>query len=560
VRILGSAAYLGGRIAFIAAVLACFGTACTRRGDRTVPGPQTPQPGGRLVVLSEPAQSLDPALADEVYESVVDRQIYEGLVALDAGLRLQPALASSWMISPDGLNYTFQIRPNVRFHDGSLLDAGTVAHSLERCLSLREIEGTLAESSLERIRGAAAFREGRAEHVEGIVVKDDRTLEINLDAPLSIFLKVLAMEQTSIVARKLSDSRGDNLFESNPVGTGPFRFAHRQATGGVCLSRFDEYWGVKALLDSLTFVPAPVGAQDGQRDGAGTPYEIQALSDRTIQFAELPSGTSAQARAAGLPVYRSPELSVSFMGLRCDLPPFDIPEVRRAALLAIRRDALIAVDPEGMVPAAGVLPPGLPGRDPGNRMPKPDPGEAARLLARSGHPGGAGLAPVSLAVSRTSNPRLYEPIVSDLRTIGLAVTVQRLDWHALDSLALRGSLQAFMMSWVADLPDPDAFLYPIFHSRGQSNLFGYRSARADSLLEAGRTLPAGPERNRIYADLQETVLQDAPLIPLYHNSLAYSWSPAVNGVDIGPCGFALVAFRSVWLHDGGRNLAQGVAK
>ncbi len=115
----------------------------------------------------------------------MDRQIYEGLVALDAGLRLQPALAVSWTISPDGMLYSFRIRPDVRFHDGSLLDAATVAASLERSLSRSGGEGTLAAASLARIHGAEAFRAGRAAHIEGIRVQDDRTLEIELDSPLS---------------------------------------------------------------------------------------------------------------------------------------------------------------------------------------------------------------------------------------------------------------------------------------------------------------------------------------------------------------------------------------
>ncbi len=537
----------GAPAALAAAFLACAFLACGKGGERTAPGAGLPCSGGRLVVLSEPPQSLDPLLSDEVYEAVVDHQIYEGLVALDAGLRLQPALATSWTISPDGLLYTFKIRPDVQFHDGSILDAATVAASLERCLSRGGMEGTLAATSLARIHGADAFLAKRAAHVHGIRVRDDRTLEIELDAPLSILLKVLAMEQTAIVSRAVSSSSDPFFAEANPIGSGPFRLVHRERSGEVCLARFDGYWGSRAFVDSLIFYSAPAGSEAGQGRGEGPPFELQALKDGRIQFAGLPSGTSAEARAAGFPVYRSPELSVSFIGLRCDLAPFDIPEVRRAALLSIRREALTAVDPEGMVPAAGLLPPGMPGRDPVNRMPKPDPLEAGRQLDQAGHPGARGLAPVALAVSRTTNPLLYEPIAADLRAIGLDVRIEHYDWRALDSLATMGGLQMFVMSWVADLPDPDAFLYPLFHSTGQSNLFGYRSARADSLLDRGRGMSPGSERNQVYVDLQEQILHDVPMIPLYHNSLAYAWNPAVKGVEIGPCGFALLSFRAVWL-------------
>lgn len=539
--------YVGAAAVFTAALLACAFLACEKAGERAAPNPGTPSIGGRLVVLSEPPQSLDPTLADEVYEAVVDHQMYEGLVALDAGLRLQPALATSWTISPDGLLYTFSIRPNVHFHDGSILDAGTVAASLERCLFRGGVEGTLAATSLARIRGADAYIKGSATRIEGIRVRDDRTLEIELDSPLSILLKVLAMDQTAIVSRSVSGSSDPAFVESNPIGSGPFRLTRRERSGEVCLARFDDYWGPKAFVDSLIFCPAPVQDQVGGAKRGEPPFEVQALKDGRIQFAELPSGTSAEARAAGFPVYRSPELSISFLGLRCDLPPFDLRDVRRAALLSIRRETLTAVDPEGMVPAGGLLPPGMPGRDPVSRMPKSDLDEARRLIEVSGHPGGRGLAPIELAVARTTNPLLYEPIAAALHSIGLVVRIQHYDWRALDSLATRGKLQMFVMSWVADLPDPDAFLYPMFNSKGQSNLFGYSSARADSLLEKGRVMTPGPERNQVYVSLQDQILDDAPMVPLYHNSLAYAWDPAVKGIDIGPCGFALLSFRSVWL-------------
>ncbi len=355
------------------------------------------------------------------------------------------------------------------------------------------------------------------------------------------------MEQTAIVGKRVSDSKDPSIVESNPIGSGPFRFGHREGDGRVCLLRFDGYWGPKAYLDSLVFCPTSARARRTTPGGDAAPFEVQALTDGRIEFTELPSGTSAQARSAGFSVYRSPELSVSFIGLRCDRRPFDIPDVRRAALYAIRRSALTAVDPEGMVPAAGILPPGLPGRDPTNWMPKPDPEEASRLLDRAGHPGGRGLAPLVLSVAATTNPRLFEPIAADLRAVGFDVQVRQFDWRALDSLASSGDIQAFVMSWVADLPDPDAFLYPLFHSRGQSNLFGYHSTRADSLLEEGRTLSPGPERNQVYARLQEQILQDVPMIPLYHNSLAYAWNTTVRGVEIGPCGISLLPFRSVWI-------------
>jgi len=536
-----------------AAILLLF-LACAREEKRPAPVEPPPRQGGELRVLSEVAQDLDPVRSDEVYEAVVVRQIYEGLLTLDAGLQLRPALATSWTISPDGRTYSFSLRPGVRFHDGSILDAASVASSLERCIAAHREEPSFASMCLCSIKGAEGRAAGRSSPVEGLRALNERTLEIELSEPLSLFLKVLAMEQTAVTGPGGIGRGGKASLEEQPIGTGPFRFVRRRDDGGIVLGRFDDYWGERANLDSLVFLPSRSVAA-GDEAEASPPIEIGALVRGDADYVELPSGTSALARSLGFVVHRTPELSVSFMGLRCDRPPLDDPAVRRAALLAIHREKLVAVDPEGMVPVNGFLPPGMPGRTPGNTMPDPDTEAARALLRDAGYPDGRGLPPLKVAVSEGSSPRLYEPILADLEAGGFTVKTLALSWRQLDSLASAGAVHAFMMSWVADLPDPDAFLYPLFHSTGQSNLFAYRSERVDSLLEEGRRLPLGPARNQVYARLSEILAADAPMIPLYHNSLAHAWRSAVRGIDVGPGGVSLICFREVHLDDGGSDAA-----
>jgi ABC-type transport system substrate-binding protein len=204
-----------------------------------------------------------------------------------------------------------------------------------------------------------------------------------------------------------------------------------------------------------------------------------------------------------------------------------------------------------------LLPPGLPGREPTNHIPPANPILARSLLAEAGHPGGKGLTPLRIGITPgPTTVRMTEMIERDLEAVGFDVCVERYNWRELETLTLSGRLPAFLMSWVADLPDPDAFLYPLFHSEGNSNMFAYRSDVTDSLLARGRALAPSPERNRIYNDLQNVILGDAPLIPLYHNSLAYAWNKDLQGIEIGACGFALVPFRRVYRVPAG-DVAQG---
>jgi oligopeptide transport system substrate-binding protein len=533
-------ALLAGAVISLLAIVTSVTRYDSRRETKTAE-PAEPIRGGTLRVLSEPAINLDPSSIDEVYESVILRQIYQGLLSFDSGLRMLPCLATSWTISPDGTLYTFNLRHGVRFHDNSLVTAMDVAFTLERCLAPDLGDGqSLAATYLMPIRGAEAYNKGRATSVEGIRVIDDLKLEIELVRPCPLLLKVLAMDQTGVISRAAYIEGGQNQIQNHPVGTGPFRFVRRRPDRGIVLARSETYWGRPAEIDSLVFQ---------SKSESTEAYEAHALLRGEVHLTTLSTGTAAKARELGLPIYRAPELSVSFLGLRLDLAPFDIPEVRRAVLLAIRRDPIRNVDPEGIVPVFGLLPPGLPGREPVDRLPRPDPAEARRLLAESGHPDGRGLPPITLGTSRGSAAvqKIAEGIQNDLQAIGLTVHVQRFSWRQLDSLTVSGKLQAFMMSWVADLPDPDAFLYPIFHSSGESNLFGYASPEVDSLLALGRMMTPGPERNNVYARLQDVIIRDAPMIPLYHSSSAYAWRAEVHGVEIGPSGFSMINFDRIYL-------------
>lgn len=499
--------------------------------------------GGVLRVLAEPAVCLDPRGVDEVYESVVIRQVYQGLLAFDPSLRLSPSLARSWTISPEGTTYRFFIRPGVRFHDGTPLTASDVVFSVERCLDPRFDGDCLAGSYLLQIRGAREFREGRATSIEGLRAPDESTIVIELLAPMASFLKVMAMDQTTVVPRAASGREGAAGLANRPIGTGPFRFVAREPNGTVALARFEEYWGSPAYLDSLLFVPL---------EGAIRGHEAEAIAKGEVEFGTLGSGLSAQARTLGLNVFRSPELSLAFIGMRCDRPPFDIPAVRRAALLALHREEIRAVDSEGIVPVFGLLPPGMPGRMPVDRMPRVDREEARKTLAEAGFPGGKGLPPVEIGVTRggPASRTINAQIRDDLEAIGLDVQLKICTWRELDSLAVAGALQAFVMSWVADIPDPDAFLYPLFHSEGESNLFAYGSAEADELLDLGRHIEDESKRPAIYQRIQDVILRDAPLIPLYHSSIAYAWRPDFDGVEIGPTGLSLVRFDRVFRTEG----------
>lgn len=530
------------RLASIALAVAAWGFACGQGALRESAPARAPEeapvPGGTLRVLQDFAASLDPVFADDVYETTVLHQIYETLVTLDPSLGVVPGLAEQWVVSSDGRRYTFRLRPELRFHDGTPLDAACVTASLERVLAPNKPAPSAAESYLMSIKGADSFRAGHSKSVEGLRAVDNRTVEIELSTPMSFFLAVLCMDQCMVVPRTVG--RDWQRLERAPCGTGPFRFSERDGTGSVHLVRNDRYWGSRALLDSLTFVCR------------GTPSGARVASLLLRRQVDAASVSSAErpllVDLAGLRLTETPELSLTFIGINTQRPPFDRVEARRALLDLMRREDLPEGSGRSVVFAEGILPPGMPGREPHRGLWHFDPAAAAERLRGVGiQPGtSAPLVVVSTSHNLTPSDSLWAKPVRRLKSLGVPVRIETLSWPELDGRVMAGEAQLFTMSWIADVPDPDAVLTLLFRSGEPNNMFGYQDARTDSLLDAARVLPPGPDRYRTYREAEERILEQVPIIPLYHEMTSYVWQPEVHGIEVSPLGMALVRFDRVW--------------
>ncbi|MCA9729931.1 MAG: hypothetical protein KC729_19765, partial [Candidatus Eisenbacteria bacterium] len=374
--------------------MALLGIGCHEREPAL---PETPvRSGGCLRVLQERANDLDPVLIDDIYEGTVANQVYEGLVKASPNLAIVPSLAESWVISEDGLRYRFRLRRGVRFHDGQELTAEAVVSSLTRVLSPNKPKECLAESYLGHIEGAQDFQEGRAESVRGLLALDPLTVEIVLDTPVSFFLAVLAMDQLRIVPP--SPDTDANL-RDHPMGTGPFRFGGRMADGSVVLLRNDQYWGKTALLDSLVLVCG---------DDVSKDERVTMLTAGVVDVAWVDADhREVLERDNGFDLTYAPELSVSFLGLNCELAPLDDVRVRRAIAHCIDRRTFRSPDFDDVIVAAGVLPPGMPGYLPEPRVPAYDVSRAEALIAQAGYGASHPCPPIDLYVSSSGTLRKW---------------------------------------------------------------------------------------------------------------------------------------------------------
>lgn len=506
-----------------------------------IPVRAVPRRGGELRLTLEAPQCIDPAEVQSVYDALPVAQIFDGLVALDAGLNVVPALADTWTISRDGRTYVFHLRDGVRFHDGSPLTADDVVFSIKRLLDPARSKHSVGASYLEVVEGAPDYMAGRSKDLRGVRAISPSSVEIVLSRPYISFLEVLAMDDLRIVPRSYIETRGEAAFRRAPIGTGPFKLG-RWTRSELHLDANPSYFGGAPYLDEVTILfPDPAEPDGG--NGRFLRKETDIVEPSSDALPRLRADPTVE-------IHRYQELSLSFLGLQSGLPPLNDRRIRLAIAHAIDRKALAAISPATRREATGILPPGLPGYSPTPKVPDYDPEASRRLLAQAGHPGGRGIPPIVMWVSRsatTESARTNAVLRANLAAVGLDLQVRKASWPELSARVADNDAPAFQIGWVADLPDPDSFLRTLFEPGGSANYFGFLDRGAAAALEAGAREMNPVERARIYRGLERSILDAAPLVPLFHTVGMIASRTYVHGFKPGPMGIGAVDLAKVWI-------------
>ena len=529
-------------LAALVLVLAAAQAGCTSPGRASAQsvGAAKPRRGGVLRLIEEAPATLDPPLTTTVYESLPVNQIFDGLVALDAGLHVVPSLADTWIISKDGLTYAFHLRSGVLFHDGTPLTSDDVLYSIRRVLDPGQKKRSVAFSYLAVVSGAMDYAAGKRPDLPGVDAPDPLTIRIRLDHPYISFLEVLAMDGLRVVPRRVVERLGDDAFGRAPVGTGPFRLTE-WTQRGLRLQSNPGYFGGAPYVDGvdILFMRPDETDQGAARFDRGEVDIYDVSTERMDQAARDPRTR----------VLRYQELTVSFLGFLTGARPVDDVRVRQAAAMAIDRDALVKQTPTVRRAAVGILPPGMPGYSPDLKALPYDPARARLLLSEAGHPGGRGLQPIVLynASRSKASLRVRERVRSDLEAVGLRLDVREVTWGELTKHTDDHDAPAFVLSWIADLTDPDAFLRSLFQSDNSANYFDFHDDKVDALLEDGAREMNPVTRAKIYREAEKRILEMAPLVPLYHTLAVVAVRKTVHGFEPTPLGIASLNLEHVWL-------------
>ncbi len=485
--------------------------------------------GGNLfLTLGDDPDTLDPALIGDASSAFVARQLFSGLMRLNEQLEPVPDLAESVDLSADKRTYTFKLRADAQFADGTPITAEDVRWSLERATD-PQLGAIVAATYLDDILGVTEKLSGSAAELAGLQVIDDRTLAITLREPSSLFLLKISNPPAFVIDRRAVE-QGGQWFE-HPNGSGPFmidRWEHRQRLELVPNPR---YAGQPAKLDRVTFLLGALGSnplglyENGEVDLA----PIGAYSRDRISSPEDP--LHAELR-------ETPQLSLDYIAFNTQNPPFDDPKVREAFSLLIDRVRRAEVTFNGtVIPARGILPPGMPGADPA-ALPEPtaDIARAKQLLAESSYGGTENLPPL---VGYTSNGgvSLLAQIAHD--ELGVTIELRSHDQFGDYLQALTTDTDQFHMydlSWIADYPDPQNFLEVLFGQRGQYNYTGYRDAEFEQLLAQAKAETDEQRRGELYRQAEQRLLAAHVVVPLDHTIDFSVVKPYVQDLTITPQG------------------------
>jgi oligopeptide transport system substrate-binding protein len=494
--------------------------------------------------MPEDPPTLDPFLAGDDNSLVYIYQLFDGLVEFVPGtLEVRPAVASAWTISPDGLTYTFTLRPGVKFHNGREVTARDVVYSIRRALTPK---ASGKDGFFEALAGKQEFWAARSTQLEGVAASDDRTVVFKLQHPYEPFLTVLASEAGSILPQEVYDDPGRGWLQ-RPVGCGPFRLTQRRPDESITLERFADHWKGPARPGEITRLDVRI-----IRDSSTATEEYRAGH---IDFSqEIAPGQRDSIRRDFADHLRSTARhSVFYLGFNHAAPPFaGNATLRRAMAHAIDRDFIVTVLQEGKdLVAAGVITPGMLGFDPARTPPRFDPALASRLLAEAGHPEGRGLPEVAYLSNDTPGfRRIGDRVAADLSRIGVRVKTTWMDLgaflQALTAPAGQGPAMAlYRMNWYADWPDPDNLLGLQFATGAGGNFGRYSNPAFDDLIARGRREPGRAAREAIYRQADTMLIEDAALVPIYWYGQDVLLRPEFEGMKLSPLGTFAIAWEEV---------------
>jgi peptide/nickel transport system substrate-binding protein len=467
--------------------------------------------------IAEDPDILDPSLGRTYVGRIVFSAVCDKLFDIDEKLNIVPQLALSQETSADGKEMTIKLRPGVKFHDGEPLDAEAAKFSIERHMTF-----------------PGSFRKSELASVDHVEVVDPLTIKLVLKTPFSPLLSQLTDRSGMMVSPRAAKEAGDK-FGLHPVCAGPYKFVERVQQDRMVFEKFTDYWNKdNVFIDRVVFLP---------------------IVDATVRLANLKSGgldLIERVLATDIKDVRSdkrlvlstaPELG--YLGLTVNVANdktkgalSQSEKVRQALDLSIDREALNQVVFNGEFTAGNQwIPPSHPFYQKAFPI-RPRDIEKAKALLKD-----AGVArPITvdyMIPKGAENESVAQVVQSMAAEAGFGIKIRVVEFATTFKQAQAGEFQVFQINWSGRI-DPDGNSYVFLHTKAPQNDGGYSSPEADRLMEEGRLVADPAQRKAIYEKLTKVVLNDEPIIYLYHRKLLFAHTTKLDGYKQMPDGLVRV--------------------
>jgi peptide/nickel transport system substrate-binding protein len=409
--------------------------------------------------------------------------------------KIVPNLAESWTISPDGMEYTFKLAKDAKFHDGSPVNAEAVKYSFNRSLKLKKGGNWMFSSAMDE---------------NSTTVVDDGTVKIKLTKPFAPFMAVLPwmfIVNPKVVEANKGADEGQTWLKDHEAGSGPFVIKRWEPGNLYELERYKDYW--KKGGGNLTSAIWKITRETSSQRLAVQKGDAHIAVDLTGDDMDFLKGS------AGVVLVEEPEYRTFSIKMNTQNGPFTDANLRKAVSYAFDYEAMLAAEGQGhAVLMQGPLPPGIFGADPTLEVPRMDLNKAKEWLAKSKYPNG-GIKLTYVYVSGLEIERKFGLILLDsLKKLNIDLDVKQLVWTDMVALTKdpKTTPDFFPVFQTANYADPDNIAFPTYHGSQNGNWTNptYNNAKTNELIDKGRTTLADAERAKVYGDFQRLVVDDAP--------------------------------------------------
>lgn len=499
--------------------LACIIMAAAMLMTSCAGGSEGGEEGGEPVVkedltvaIKADVRSFDPIFGNDTAGSSVFTHIYETLMSYDENGSLVPNLAES-VTWTDNKDCEIKLKKGILFHNGEEMKANDVKFTLYRIAAEPcDIHYLFADVDLDSFE-----------------TPDEYTVKFSLNNPDSSFAPTLAFLIVGVVNEKAVTEYGDT-YGMNPVGTGPYKLQSWSKGNQSVLERFEDYHGEKPAFKTITFKVVPEVTNrlvELESGGADLAYDISVTDVDRIKESDSLKVESVDAS------------SMTFLGMNTTKGPLSDQRVREAIRYAIDVEGIVQSVYRGMsTPASNPMNPSATYYDKDAKVSEYNVEKAKQLMAEAGYADGFSI--FITTDDRKERIDMATIIQSQLKEIGIEAKIDILEWGAYLSTCYDGGQELYMGGWTVPFAEPTVSLKGPFSSGSfgsGGNMTFYANEKVDELLREGTLTPDGPEREKIYLELQREITNQCTWVYLTYGVQIYAMNAALEGFVPSPTGY-----------------------